>query len=118
MQAVEQHLPPGAELGLIAFKEQFLLFSQRPLTHFSYLAPLLQQEQNAWIWMREAPQRHLLVPTDAELSCFDVSRAVSLGEAHRREWVLLGPDTLASACGGPRKAQRFVYRPVTRGVLP
>lgn len=118
MQQVEQRLPASAELGLLFFKEQFLLFAERPLTHFSYLAPLAEQEKNAWIWMREAPGRHLLVPTDAELSCFDVSRAVSLGEAHRREWVLLGPDTLASACGSPRKAQRFVYRPVTRGVLP
>jgi hypothetical protein len=97
MLQVEQRLPPGAELGLIYFKEQFLLFSQPPLTHFSYLAPLLQQEQNAWIWMREAPGRHLLVPTDAELGCFDGARVVSLGEAHRREWVLLGPD----GCGRP-----------------
>ncbi|MDP2023163.1 MAG: glycosyltransferase family 39 protein [Hydrogenophaga sp.] len=118
MQAVEQHLPPGAELGLIAFKEQFLLFSQRPLTHFSYLAPLLQQEQNAWIWMREAPNRHLLVPTDGELGCFDVSRAVSLGEAHRREWVLLGPDAVRPTCGTPARLQRFHYQPVTNGVLP
>lgn len=118
MEAVEQHLPPGAELGLIAFKEQFLLFSQRPLTHFSYLAPLLQQEQNAWIWMREAPNRHLLVPTDGELGCFDVSRAVSLGEAHRREWVLLGPDAVRPTCGTPARLQRFHYQPVANGVLP
>ncbi|PKO26584.1 MAG: glycosyl transferase [Betaproteobacteria bacterium HGW-Betaproteobacteria-9] len=118
MQAVEQHLPPGAELGLIAFKEQFLLFSQRPLTHFSYLAPLLQQEQNAWIWMREAPNRHLLVPTDGELGCFDGERAVSLGEAHRREWVLLGPDAVRPTCGTPARLQRFHYQPVTNGVLP
>ena len=118
MQQVEQRLPASAELGLLYFREQFLLFAQRPLTHFSYLAPLAEQEKNAWIWMREAPQRHLLVPAGVELSCFDVSRAVSMGEAHRREWVLLGPDTLATACGSPRKAQRFVYRPVMRGILP
>jgi 4-amino-4-deoxy-L-arabinose transferase-like glycosyltransferase len=118
MLQVEQRLPPGAELGLIYFKEQFLLFSQRPLTHFSYLAPLLQQEQNAWIWMREAPGRPLLVPTDAELGCFDGARAVSLGEAHRREWVLLGPDAVRPSCGSPARFQRFHYQPVTRGVLP
>jgi 4-amino-4-deoxy-L-arabinose transferase-like glycosyltransferase len=118
MLQVEQRLPPGAELGLIYFKEQFLLFSQRPLTHFSYLAPLLQQEQNAWIWMREAPGRHLLVPTDAELGCFDGARAVSLGEAHRREWMLLGPDAVRPSCGSPARIQRFHYQPVTSGVLP
>ena len=118
MLQVEQRLPPGAELGLIYFKEQFLLFSQRPLTHFSYLAPLLQQEQNAWIWMREAPGRHLLVPNGAELGCFDGARAVSLGEAHRREWMLLGPDAVRPSCGSPARIQRFHYQPVTSGVLP
>lgn len=118
MEQVERQLPPGAELALIYFKEQFLLFSHRPLTHFSYLAPLDQQERNAWVWMREAPNRQLLVPTDAQLACFDVAKAVSLGEAHRREWVLFGADAVRPTCAAPTRAQRFVYRPDIRGVLP
>ena len=118
MEQVEQKLPPGAELALLYFKEQFLLFSHRPLTHFSYLAPLEQQERNAWVWMREAPNRQLLVPTDAKLECFDVAKAVSLGEAHRREWVLFGADAMRAGCAAPDRAQRFVYRPELRGVLP
>ena len=65
-----------------------------------------------------APTRHLLVPTDGALGCFDVSRAVSLGEAHRREWVLLGPDAVRPTCGTPARLQRFHYQPVTNGVLP
>jgi 4-amino-4-deoxy-L-arabinose transferase-like glycosyltransferase len=118
MEQVEQKLPPGAELALLYFKEQFLLFSHRPLTHFSYLAPLEQQERNAWVWMREAPNRQLLVPTDAKLECFDVSKAVSLGEAHRREWVLFGADSMRPTCAAPTLKKRFVYRPDIRGVLP
>lgn len=118
MEQVEQKLPPSSELALLYFKEQFLLFSHRPLTHFSYLAPLEEQERNAWLWMREAPQRFLLVPTDAELSCFDVNKTVSLGEAHRREWVIYGAETLRARCEKPRRELRYVYRPVTRGVLP
>lgn len=118
MEQVERQLPANTELALIYFKEQFLLFSHRPLTHFSYLAPLEQQERNAWVWMREAPNRQLLVPTDAKLDCFDVTKAVSLGEAHRREWVLFGADAMRPACAAPSRAQRFVYRPDIRGVLP
>lgn len=118
MEEVEQRLPAGTELGLLMFKEQFLLFSQRPLTHFSYLAPVAEQERNAWIWMREAPNRQLLVPTDAEVTCFDLTRADSLGEAHRREWVLLGQDALKPVCEAPKKSVRFHYEPVTKGVLP
>ena len=118
MKQVERRLPPESELGLLQFKEQFLLFSHRPLTHFSYLTPLEQQERNAWVWMREAQSRQLLVPTDAKLDCFDVAKAVSLGEAHRREWVLLSNDSMRPTCEAPALAQRFVYRPDLRGVLP
>lgn len=118
MQQVEQRLPPSSELALLFFKEQFLLFSQRPLTHFSYLAPLQEQERNAWIWMHEAPNRFLLVPTDAELGCFDVAKAVSLGEAHRREWVIFGADTMRPDCAPPERARRYLYRPDPQGVLP
>ena len=118
MEQVEQQLPPASELALLYFKEQFLLFSHRPLTHFSYLAPLAEQERNAWVWMHEAPQRFLLVPTDAELSCFDVSKTVSLGEAHRREWVIYGAESMRPACDPPRQVRRYLYRPDPRGVLP
>ena len=117
MAQVEQMLTPTSELGLLYFKEQFLLFSQRPLTHFSYLAPLDEQERNAWVWMKERPERFLLPPTDAVLACFDVAKARSLGEAHRREWVVYGADAMQAACDPPQEAVRFVYRPDPKGVL-
>lgn len=118
MEQVEHKLPASSELALLYFKEQFLLFSHRPLTHFSYLAPLEEQERNAWVWMHEAPNRFLLVPTDAELGCFDVTRTVSLGEAHRREWVLFGAESMRATCAPPKKIRRYVYRPDPHGVLP
>ena len=118
MADVEDHLPPNAELGLLQFKEQFLLFSQRKLTHFSYLSPIEEQERRAWLWVHEAPNRFVLTPTDAEVTCFDFSHAVSLGEAHRREWVLLGTEALKAECGPPKRDKRFVYEPHTQGVLP
>jgi 4-amino-4-deoxy-L-arabinose transferase-like glycosyltransferase len=118
MADVEAHLPAGAELGLLKFKEQFLLFSQRQLTHFSYLSKLDEQERRAWQWVHEAPNRFVLTPTDAELNCFDLTHAVSLGEAHRREWVLLGAESLNARCAPPLNDKRYVYQPDVRGVLP
>jgi len=50
-----------AELGLVNFKEQFILFSPMSVTHFSYLAPVEEQERNAWQWMQENKQRYVLV---------------------------------------------------------
>ncbi|WP_312184042.1 ArnT family glycosyltransferase, partial [Massilia timonae] len=55
MQELERRLAPEAEVGMLEFKEQFLLFADRPVVHFSYLAPLPRQEWNAWIWMRADP---------------------------------------------------------------
>ena len=118
MADVEDHLPPGAELGLLQFKEQFLLFSQRRLTHFSYLSPIDEQQKRAWVWVHEAPNRFVLTPTDAEVACFALSQAVSLGEAHRREWVLLGAASLKAECAAPQRDKRYVYEPTTQGVLP
>ena len=118
MTDVEAHLPPDAELGMLQFKEQFLLFSQRKLTHFSYLAPVDEQERRAWLWVLEAPNRFVLTPTDADVTCFDFSHAVPLGEAHRREWVLLGTEALKAECAAPQRDKRFVYIPHTQGVLP
>ena len=118
MADVEDHLPAGAELGLLQFKEQFLLFSQRKLTHFSYLSPIAEQERRAWLWVHEAPNRFVLTPTDAGLTCFDVAKAVSLGEAHRREWVLLGSASLNAECAAPQRDKRYVYQPDVQGVLP
>ena len=51
MQALERAVDARQEVGLLQFKEQFLLFSHRPLTHFSVLAPVAEQERNAWRWM-------------------------------------------------------------------
>ncbi|AOW15123.1 hypothetical protein LPB72_21635 [Hydrogenophaga crassostreae] len=118
MADVEDHLPAGAELGLLKFKEQFLLFSQRQLTHFSYLSKVQEQERRAWLWVKEAPNRFVLTPTDAEVTCFDFAHGVSLGEAHRREWVLLGAASLQPECEAPLRDKRFVYQPDTQGVLP
>lgn len=118
MSDVESHLPASAELGLLQFKEQFLLFSQRKLTHFSYLSSVEEQERRAWRWLKEAPNRLVLAPTDAELNCFDFSHAVSLGEAHRREWVLLGSASPKADCAPPLRDKRYVYQPKTVGVLP
>ena len=68
--------------------------------------------------MHEAPNRFVLTPTDAPLSCFDTARAISLGEAHRREWVLLGTDSLNATCAAPLRDKRYVYQPRLEGVLP
>jgi len=111
MADLERRLDPAREVGLLDFKEQFLLFSARPLTHFSYLDPVQEQERNAWRWMAEDPRRVLLLPDHLNLSCFDLTRQQVLGEAHRRQWVLLDAEARRPSCESPKTVRRHRWQP-------
>ena len=101
-----QTIPSDSELGLIAFREQFILFSPYDLTHFGYNAPVEEQERNAALWLSELPGRYLLVPDDVPLACFDTANAPSMGLAHRRQWLLLSPAQLLPNSPAPSLPKR------------
>ncbi len=117
MAQLEQRLDHSHEVGLLKFKEQFLLFSQRPLVHFSYLDPAEEQERNAWLWMRENPQRVLLLPDSLALTCFDIARAQVLGTEHRRDWVLLDASAMKPTCEAPERVRRYRWAPQRMDIL-
>ncbi|WP_250831987.1 ArnT family glycosyltransferase [Marinobacter sediminum] len=107
LAAAEQRLPPDAELGLLRFSEQFILFSRLDITHFSYFSSERGMERNAWRWMNEGTERYLLVENGLELACFGYEGAPKLGVAHREAWYLLGPDQQKASCQAPAKRQEF-----------
>ncbi|GGZ03394.1 ArnT family glycosyltransferase [Shewanella fodinae] len=110
-KAVLQHtaevIGADAQLGLIHFKEQFILFSPLDITHFSYLAPVAEQERNAWRWMQQGTQHYLLVPGGDKLQCFDMSKGRNMGTAHREDWYLLGPDAMNASCPEPEQVEVY-----------
>ena len=117
MAQLEQRVDRSHEVGLVEFKEQFLLFSQRPLVHFSYLDPVGEQERNAWQWMREDRQRVLLMPDHLPLACFDPGRQQVLGSAHRRDWVLLDASAMKPDCPAPQRVRRYAWTPRRMDIL-
>jgi 4-amino-4-deoxy-L-arabinose transferase-like glycosyltransferase len=117
MQELEHSIPRDAEVGMLEFKEQFLLFADRPLVHFSYLAPLPQQEWNAWRWMRADRSRVLLLPDGLALRCFDPARKRVLGNAHRRDWILLDATAVRDRCEGAGDRAPYRYLPVKKDIL-
>ena len=117
LQQLERRVGPAAQVGLLEFKEQFLLFAARPLVHFSYLAPLAEQERRAWHWMRADPTRVLLLPDRLALQCFDLSQQRSLGQAHRRNWILLDASAMRERCDGPADAVSYRYVPLKLDLL-
>lgn len=117
MQELERTVALDTEVGMLEFKEQFLLFADRPLFHFSYLAPLSEQEWNAWRWMRADPARVLLVPDRLALRCFDLEKKRVLGEAHRRNWVLLDASAARETCDAATDRSPYRYVPLKKDIL-
>lgn len=107
MRKTAEVLPEGAQLGLIDFAEQFILFSPLDITHFSYLDSTQEQERNAWQWMGEGADRYLLVDSDENLACFDTRGATDVGVAHRDAWIVLSADNRLGYCAPPASTKRF-----------
>ena len=114
------------EVGIVSFKEQYLLYSPFEMAHFGYHTPKEVENGTAWAWLTDTSepsreqtkisgqrvrppirQRFLLVPSDYKFQCVDLSQATSLGVAHRDEWLLL-PATAANAtCDLPANGPVF-----------
>ncbi|MEL0637295.1 glycosyltransferase family 39 protein [Marinomonas sp. TI.3.20] len=107
MSTVQKDIGPTGELGLTRFKEQFLLFSHIPLTHFSYLSSTQEQDRNAWLWMSEKANRFVMTEDDSSIQCFDTSKAIQLGEAHGRDWILLSESDMSPTCAAPKTIKRY-----------
>lgn len=107
LSSAEARLPSGAQLGMINFREQFILFSKLDFTHFSYFSTPEEEERNAWLWMSEAANRFLIVEADVELNCFQKNSAINLGTAHRETYLLLTNTQMNPKCPPPNSAVRF-----------
>ena len=114
------------EVGIVSFKEQYLLFSPFQMTHFGYHTPKELENGTAWAWLTDTSgpsrgltkasgqrisspirQRFLLVPSDYKFQCVDLSQATSLGIAHRDEWLLLPASAANATCDLPTNGPVF-----------
>ena len=77
MAAAEALTGEQGRIGLVDFREQYLLFATRPLTHFGYKTPMESELAEAWRWQGEAEDRYLLLADQMPLTCFDSGKAES-----------------------------------------
>lgn len=94
-------VPADAELGIVGLREQFILFSPFKTTHFGYHTPQNFQFMKAWQWQAETDKRYILTFKKTDLTCFDSNKAIELGRAHRRDWVLFTEDSRLQDCNKP-----------------
>lgn len=95
------------EIGIVDFKEQYLLYAPFGITHFGYHTTKATENGTAWVWLTgdrsevSYSKRFILAPKDYEFQCADLSKAASMGVAHRDEWLLIPESAAFSACKLP-----------------
>src|SRR5690606_10242712 len=89
----------GAELGLVAWKEQHLLMADRPAMDFGFGRSWGEQLRRGVGWLAAAPDRRwLLVRERALQPCIDRARSQRVGRSNRRDWWLVPHAAVRGAC--------------------
>ena len=92
------YLKANSEIALVKFSEQFILFSPYAMHHFGYHTLLEQQLAGAYAWLH-GDNRHLIIEDEKlDSACFDEAKAVDLGFAHRRHWLLVSASAKRESC--------------------
>ncbi len=109
---LESAAPPSAELGLISYREQYLLYTTRPVTNFGHRRlDRAQEAYDAARWLNAAPDRRLVVDALQRAACFAAGPAMPLGRANRRDWFMVSPPADADCAGRGDPAAVFTYPP-------
>jgi 4-amino-4-deoxy-L-arabinose transferase-like glycosyltransferase len=102
------------ELALVAYKEQFLLYLDRPTVNFGHRRWLEgpQESYDAAAWLNAGPRRVLLLPAESLAPCFPTNRVLA-GRASDVDWYLVrAPATQECAQqGDARRAIHYAYKP-------
>lgn len=110
VRAAEARVPAGEPMLLVGFREQFLLYARRPVSHLPYIVPVETQALLSARWQAAAPGRWVLGPEKALAASFDLARAEELGVRHRQKWLLVPPGS-ARPVGALTEEPVYTYTP-------
>ena len=103
--------PRDRELGLLAYKEQFLLYLDRETVNFGHARWREGQAepQDAAAWLAQDPRRVLLVPGPLLEPCFAANPRRLAGQSSGDDWWLVegAPDAGCAGRGDPGRAIRY-----------
>ncbi len=92
---------PAAEIGLVGWKEQNLLLADREVTEFGFKKPASRQLADAIRWQEAKPDaRWVFILDRAMAPCINRDKAIVVGHANRREWLMFRSDAVIPACRG------------------
>ena len=106
-------VPAGADLGLLAYKEQFLLYLDRPITNFGHARwrEGEQEADDASAWLDESTGRLLLVPESALSPCFASTSKQPAGESSGDRWFLVKGEAEHGCITKGNRSRAIRYRP-------
>lgn len=109
---MEEVADPKHELGLFAFKEQYVLNAHREIVHFGHARwrEAKQEVADAALWLASGAGRQLVINDVARAACFKKANAQFLGTANRSEWHLVrdGADPACVSRGKPGAAHHYL----------
>jgi 4-amino-4-deoxy-L-arabinose transferase-like glycosyltransferase len=111
VRRVESMASDIEQLGLVAYKEQYLLNFRRRTFNFGHSRwrEYGQEEADAAAWLAADPKRWLLVDQQAKDACFSRATVREVGRANRETWYLVtgwaDPDCIAR--GNPKAARQY-----------
>jgi 4-amino-4-deoxy-L-arabinose transferase-like glycosyltransferase len=93
---------PDGEIVLVAWKEQNLYMSPRPLRDFGFRNEPAEQFERAAAWLAEAPgRRWIFAHGEAVEACVDRERVTLAGRSNRRSWWMFQADAIRPDCRLP-----------------
>lgn len=102
MRQADRIAGPGGEIVLVAWKEQNLLMSPRPLKDFGFRNPPAEQFERAVAWMNEAPaQRWMFARHVRVQACVDAGKVTIAGRSNRLQWWMFRADAVTPGCRLP-----------------
>ena len=112
MRVVQSMTTDARELGLVAYKEQYLLYLTRPVTTFGHARwrEAEQEAADAALWLSADAGRVLLVDQWVRDKCFAAATVRPVGTANRAQWSLVSgaANPACVAKGNPSAAIFYV----------
>lgn len=101
------------QLGLVAYKEQYLLHLTRPVTNFGHARwrEAEQEAADAAAWLVASPERALMVDQRVLEKCFAAANAREIGAANRQRWFLVSGQADPACVAQGKLSAALLYRP-------
>ena len=100
-QQLDRIMPADAELALVDYAVQYIMFSPYRITHFGYRTPRDDEIRAAWFWLKKTPDGFILLDKNTRTSCFAMDKAIPAGSVHRKKLVLLDRSHRLETCSPP-----------------